>query len=109
MTKFSLEKYFGVLAFEVLVFDFLKSFISCIFNALSHSALANNQEIDGKSPHFGKNGWGFQPYGKMWTGQWPKLLNSCTVIFLEFLDAVIRQFLSKEQLLQNCGRKQSFP
>ena len=35
-------------------------------------------------------------------------LNSCTFIFSGFLDAVIKQFLSKEQLFRN-RRKQSFP
>ena len=37
-----------------------------------------------------------------------KLLNTCPVIFSGFLDAVIKQFLSKEKLLAN-KRKQSLP
>ena len=51
-------------------------------------------------PHFGKNGWVYEPYGKIWTGQWPKLLNISPVIFSGFLDAIIKQFLSKEKLLR---------
>ena len=45
-----------------------------------------------KKSTFGKNGWGLQPYGKMKTGQWPKLLNSCTFIFSGFLDSVSSNF-----------------
>ena len=37
-----------------------------------------------------------------------KLLNTCPVIFSGLLDAVIKQFLSKEKLLGK-RRKQSFP
>ena len=90
---------FEVLVFEVLVLDFLKSFISPLFR---HSALVNNLKLD-ESPYFGKNGWGFQPYGKVYTGQWPKLLDCCTVIFSGCL--VMKQFLSRNNCYETDENK----